>query len=89
MKPSKEDTLRLIFEAYVLNILRSLTDRPKRFSELRKDVKTKRTLALKLNKLLDYGLIELVPLETNKRYANYYKLSEKGRILLDKIKKLY
>ena len=88
MKASKEDTLRLIFEAYSLNILRSLIGKPKRFSELRKDVKTKRTLALKLNKLMDCGLIELIPLKTNNRYANYYKISENGKKLLKGLEKL-
>lgn len=88
MKSGKEDTLDLIFAPYFLNILRSLVDSPKRFSELRKDVKTKRTLALKLNKLLDYGLIELVPVKVNKRYANYYALSEKGSKLLKGLEKV-
>ena len=88
MRYSKEDTLRLIFEAYTLDILRSLTDKPKRFNELRKDVKTKRTLATKLNKLIDYGLIELVPLKTNNRYANYYKISVKGKGLLKGLERL-
>jgi DNA-binding HxlR family transcriptional regulator len=88
MKSEKEEVLRLIFEAYVLNILRSLTDKPKRFSELRKDVETKRTLAIKLNKLLDYKLIELVPLKVKNRYANYYKISEKGKKLLNNLEKL-
>jgi DNA-binding HxlR family transcriptional regulator len=88
MKHTKDDTLRVIFEPYVLNILRSLIKESKRFNELRKEVKTKRTLSLKLSKLLDYGLIELVPLKTKGRYANYYKISDNGKKILEGLKRI-
>lgn len=88
MKHTKEDTLRVIFEPYVLNILRILKKDPKRFNELKKDIKTKRTLSLKLEKLLDYGLIELVPLKTNGRFANYYKISDRGKKILEGLKRI-
>ncbi len=87
MARGKED---LIFKAYVLNILRALTDRPKRFSELQKDVRTKRTLAIKLDKLLDADLIELVPIKTtSKRYANFYRITDKGKKLLKNLGNLF
>lgn len=85
MEPSKDEVLRVVFQAYALDLLRSLAAKPKRFNELRKEVKTKRTLALKLDKLIDYGLIELVPLKSGKRYANYYRTSEKGRKLIEQL----
>ncbi len=85
MDHSKDEILRVVFQAYSLDILRSLATKPKRFNELRKEVKTKRTLALKLDNLLDYGLIELVPIKAGKRYANYYKTSQKGKRLIDQL----
>lgn len=90
MKYDKIDTLQLVFQSYILDILKQLEKEPKRFTELRVYVKTKRTLSIKISKLLEYGLIEVFPqLVTGKlRYANYYKLTKKGKQILERIAKI-
>ena len=87
MEESKLDALKLVMQPYVLPLLNALTE-PKRFNELMKLFKSRRTLTIKLAKLKEMGLIEYSPIETNKGYANGYVISKKGRELVKKLNKL-
>lgn len=69
MKESKFDVVHLAMQPYVLDLLNAL-DKPNRFNDLVKLFKSRRTLTIKLGKLMTYGLIEYYPLKTKKGYAN-------------------
>lgn len=86
MKESKLDVLKLVMQPYVLPLLNAL-DKPKRFNDLVRLFKSRRTLTIKLSKLKKMGLIEYSPIETNKGYANGYVVSKKGKELLRRLKK--
>ncbi len=87
MKEEKFDLVKLTMEPYVLKIL-NILDKPKRFNELVNYIKNRKTLSLKLPKLMKYGLIEYAPVKTDKGYANSYVISKKGRELVRKLNKL-
>jgi DNA-binding HxlR family transcriptional regulator len=87
MKERKLDTLQLIMQPYNLDILTALSS-PKRFNDLIKYVKNRKTLSLKLPKLMEHGLIEDYPFKTEKGYVNSYVISKKGKELIKKLNKL-
>lgn len=87
MKKESFDVVQLAMEPYMLDILNILNE-PKRFNGLIKCVKNRKTLSLKLPKLLKYGLIEYYPIKTDKGYANSYVISKKGRELVKKLNSL-
>lgn len=87
MKDNKFDLVHLVMEPYVLDILHAL-DKPKRFSDLIQYVKNRKTLSIKLSKLLKYGLVEHFPLKVADGYANSYTISKKGMKLLKGLEKL-
>ncbi len=55
----------------------NVLNEPKRFNDLVKLVKSRRTLTIKLGKLMKLDLIEYYPLKTSKGYANSYIISKK------------
>jgi len=73
MKAEKFDIIQLVMQPYVLDILNAL-DKPKRFNDLLKYVKNRKTLSLKLPKLMEYGLIEHHPFKTEKGYVNTLRI---------------
>ena len=87
MKEEKFDLVKLTMEPYVLDIL-NILDKPKRFNELAGYIKNRKTLSLKLPKLMKYGLIEYAPMKTDKGYANAYIITKKGKDLVEKLNKL-
>ncbi len=87
MKEGRFDIVQLAMQPYVLNLLNAL-DKPKRFNDLVRLVKSRRTLTIKLGKLMTHELIEYYPLKTNKGYANAYIISNKGKQLLKGLEKL-
>lgn len=86
MEESKLDVLKLVMQSYVLPLLNAL-DKPKRFNDLVRLFKSRRTLTIKLSKLKKMGLIEYSPIETDRGYANGYVLSKKGKELLRRLEK--
>ncbi len=87
MNPKSFDVLHLLMQPYILDILRVL-DEPRRFSEIMKYVRNGRTLSLKLAKLLEFGLVEIVPLKAEKKYVNSYVITKKGKEMLGKLNRL-
>lgn len=87
MKEGKFDAVQLAMQPYVMTLLKSLHE-PKRFNDLVKLVKSRRTLTLRLSKLMKNELIEYYPLKTTKGYANAYIISKKGKDLLKGLEKL-
>lgn len=87
MEGRKFDVLQLAMQPYVLVLLKAL-EKPKRFNELVRLVKSRRTLTIKLTKLKDKGLVEFYPLKTNNGYANAYVISKKGKEIVKKLEKI-
>jgi DNA-binding HxlR family transcriptional regulator len=87
MERRKFDILQLAMQPYVLTLLTAL-DKPKRFNDLVKLVRSRRTLTIKLTKLMKHGLIEYHPLKTNDGYVNSYVISDKGVAVVKKLDKL-
>lgn len=74
----KRDIRDIVLQRYVLDILKELAT-SKRYGDLQKKIKTKRTLSSKLVKLKEYGLISVTPILVGNRYVSSYKLTEKGK----------
>lgn len=87
MNASRFDLVQLVMQPYVLDILKALR-KPKRFNDLLKHVKNRKTLSLKLPKLMKYGLIEHYPLKTENGYVNSYIVSKKGKEIVNKLEKI-
>ncbi len=87
MEESKFDIVQLAMQPYVLTLLKSL-NKPKRFNDLVILVKSRRTLTIKLSRLMKTELIEYYPLKTEQGYANAYIISKKGKELLKGLEKL-
>lgn len=88
MEPSSEDVLRLVFQSYSLDILKLVRTEPRRFKDLQAQLPTRQTLSLRLAKLIEFRLIEVVPLKVKERYANYYRITKKGEKILSVITKI-
>ncbi len=85
---TERDVLQLVIRPYTIDLLHALEKEPVRFRDLNKLVQNEMTLSNKIRKLLDYGLIEIVPIKTGRRYVNCYTISTKGRKLLLILKKI-
>jgi len=75
----------LLGERYVLNILDSLPEGPKRFADLADACPNEKTRTAKLRRLEEAGLIEAVSSKIGKRFFVHYKLTEKGNRLLQEL----
>lgn len=88
MIAKKLEILQIILKPYTLDILRALASQQKRYSDLKEQVKNDRTLSLKLSTLQDYGLIKMVHAKMNGKYVNLYEITNEGKNLLERLKKL-
>lgn len=88
MEKGKQDILRLALQPYTIELLHKLEKEPARFKDLNKQIPNEMTLSNKLRKLLEYGLIEIVPIKIGRHYANCYTISVKGKRLLTLLKQV-
>ena len=77
-----------ILQPYILDILHALVNQPKRFGDLKRYVNNERTLSLKLSRLQDYGLIKMEHVKVDDKYINRYNITNKGKGILESLKKL-
>ena len=76
----------VIGKVYALDILESLFESPKRFSDLNKACPIEKTRSQRLKELKVQGLIETTIKEKAGRDFVHYKLTEKGQEVLRKAK---
>lgn len=88
MKAKKLEMLQIILKPYTLNILQTLVNQRKRYSDLKKQVKNDRTLSLKLSTLQDHGLIKMVHVKISGKYVNLYEITNDGKNLLERLKRI-
>ncbi len=84
MKDNKWEIVMVIGKPYSLEILESLFENPKRFSDLNKACPIEKTRAKRLKELKEHGLIEVIIMERKSRSFMHYKLTEKGESALRK-----
>ena len=77
----------MILQPYVIEILKGLQS-PKRFKDLQGKITTSQTLSVKLARLREVKLIEVVPIIVNGRYVNGYIISKKGKELMKLLEKI-
>ncbi len=68
----------VIGETYAMDILQSLFESPKRFTDLGKACPIEKTRAKRLKELMDNNLIEAIVKPIGKRNFVHYKLTKKG-----------
>jgi len=74
----------VISKPYSLDILESLQQSPKRFTDLGKACPIEKTRSKRLKELSDASLVQVVVMEKRKRKFIHYKLTEKGETALRK-----
>lgn len=72
----------------VLEILFALAEKPLRFSDLNIACPSEKTRAAKIRMLVDAGLIETEAMKRGKRSFIHYKLTEKGKRVLELAKEV-
>jgi len=87
-KRKKWALIQLLGERYVLNILDALLEGSKRFADLADACPNEKTRTAKLRRLEETGLIETVSSKIGKRFFVHYKLTEKGKEMLQELMRM-
>ena len=77
--------VRLLGEDFILNILSSLFEAPKRFTDLADTCPNEKTRTYKLRKLEELEFVETASLKIGKRFYVHYMLTEKGKKIYQQI----
>lgn len=77
-----EQLIHLLGEKYVLKVMDSLSEGPKRFSDLRDSCNIDKTLCQKLHRLQEASLVGTEIMSVDKRPVVHYILTNKGYIAL-------
>lgn len=86
MSERKKWTLiSLLGERYILDILDALFEGARRFADLAEACPNEKTRTAKLRKLEEARLIETVSSKIGKRFFVHYKLTEKGKSIVQEI----
>jgi DNA-binding HxlR family transcriptional regulator len=80
--------LILLSKKGALELLNSLIDNPKRYSELKELFSSDKTLSERLKQFEEYNLIETTSLKSNGRFFVHYQITEKGKEVLAKVKEI-
>jgi DNA-binding HxlR family transcriptional regulator len=80
--------IHLLAQSYALDMLDALYKKPLRFSDLKNSSPNETTRSQRLKELEGMGLITTVSLKMGKRYFVHYSLTNKGRMVLQKVKEL-
>ena len=74
----------VIGKVYSLDILETLLNSPKRFSDLSKACPIEKTRSQRLKQLKEEGLVDVAVMEKGRRNFIHYKLTEKGEAAVRK-----
>ncbi len=77
--------LRLVGEKYVYEILRTLSESPKRYSDLKPVCASDRTLTRKIQRLQDAGLVDTEMGKMGRKSVINYRLTAKGEAVFSRI----
>lgn len=76
--------LHLVGEKYIYEILRSLSESPKRYTDLKQVCSSDRTLTRKLQNLQDAGLVDTEMGKKGRKAVINYRLTDRGRAVFSK-----
>lgn len=88
VKEEQRSIIQLVGKQYILDIMESLSEQPKRFVDLSDACKNEKTRTIRLRELERANLIETVSIKVGKRSFIHYRLSEKGASVLNEIAKI-
>ncbi|WP_456468214.1 winged helix-turn-helix transcriptional regulator [Archaeoglobus sp.] len=78
-KPSFKELLKTLGLKASYEILNLLKDKPKRWSELEKEIRDKQALSYRIKELLNLGILELTILNDTPTGSKAYQLSPLGK----------
>ena len=85
MNEDKFKIIMVLGKPYSMDIMQSLFESPKRFTDINKACPIEKTRAKRLKELTDEKLIEAVIKPISKRNFVHYKLTKKGENIFKKI----
>lgn len=88
MEEEKRRILQLVSKKYTFDILKSLDAGEKRFKDLRQACSGEKMRAQRLRELEDAGLVSVTIIRAVRRPVSIYRLSKKGKLILDAAKTL-
>jgi len=87
-KPSFKELLKTLGLKASYEILNLLKDKPKRWSELEKEIGDKQALSYRIKELLNLGILELTILNDTPTGSKAYKLSPLGQKIVRLIEEM-
>jgi DNA-binding HxlR family transcriptional regulator len=84
----KKDILHVLGKSHAIEILRSLSEEPKRFLDLKDVCSSNRTRSARLKELEEKGLIKTVPKMIGRRAYTFYEITASGKEALKLCDKL-
>ncbi len=88
IKEEQRSIIQLVGKPYVLDIMESLSEQPKRFVDLSDACKNEKTRTIRLRELEKANLVETTSVKVKKRSFVHYRLTEKGASVLKEIAKI-
>jgi len=88
VKEEQRNIIQLVGKLYIIDIMESLSEQPKRFVDLSDACKNEKTRTIRLRELERANLVETVSVKMGKRSFIHYRLTEKGAMVLKEIAKI-
>lgn len=80
--------ITILGKAYSIELLEDLFNGPKRFSDLGESCRIEKTRSRRLKELKQHGLIETTALDRKARSFIHYRVTERGKQILEKVRRL-
>lgn len=88
VKEEQRSIIQLVGKPYIIDIMESLYEQPKRFVDLSDACKNEKTRTVRLRDLERASLVETASIKLGKRSFIHYHLTEKGTSVLKEIAKI-
>jgi len=88
LEKKKAKTIGVLGKPFSIEILQALSEKPLRFSDLKKQCPNDRTRTSRLKKLREGGFIKTVIIQIEERSFIHYDLTEKGKKVLELLEQL-
>ncbi|MBI2151619.1 helix-turn-helix transcriptional regulator [Candidatus Woesearchaeota archaeon] len=80
--------IEIIGKIGTLKILELLENAPRRYNQLKSSCSSDRTLSQRLKQLDECGLVEAISIKSEGRFFVHYKITERGKEILIKVKEM-
>jgi DNA-binding HxlR family transcriptional regulator len=88
VKEEQKSIIQMVGKPYILEIMESLSEQPRRFVDLSDACRNEKTRTIRLRELERANLIETISIKVGKRSFVHYRLTEKGASILKEIVKI-